>query len=193
MADAPPAPSHVVSVQERIESSDVGRVLISAGIVLLLVAMLALNLPSSQLRAWFTTVGRPVAQVTSLEQAWTVFAPDPRQIWLEASATIRYADGTESRWNGIDAGDPFLDQYRSHHWLKWMEWIAQDPFRSLWTPAATWIAREHALPGKRPVSVTLVRRYRPIARPGQPEQPAVTQEYFTRRITADDLAGRYRP
>ena len=177
------------TLQERFEASDIGRVLISAFLIVTLFAMLALNLPSSEIRRWVSYVGRPFAKVTSLEQAWTVFAPDPRNIRLLVSGRVTFADGTTTMWPGIDRGDPFFDQYRTHHWLKWAEWIGQDPFAGLWRSAAGWVAREYATPAHRPVRVTLIRRWRPIPPPGQPNPPWQTQEYYTLNVTATDLAG----
>ncbi len=144
-------------VQERVESSVAGRVLISLFIVVILAAVVVWNLPESELSRQGRYRLTPVISATGLDQTWAVFAPDPPRQEFELEALIAYADGTARTWH-VPTGDPVVGGYRDYRWLKWAEWITGGSHVVLWKPAAAWIARQEQLAGRRPVSVTLVRR-----------------------------------
>ena len=64
-------------MQERLESSAVGRAVISAFAVVTVVALALWNLPDSEIKRKALTVVRPYVTALGLEQNWGVFAPDP--------------------------------------------------------------------------------------------------------------------
>ena len=144
-------------MQERLEASIVGRVLISVLVVVVLAAVLVLNLPESELGRRGRYRLKPVINATGLDQTWAVFAPDPPRQELELEARIAYADGTESTWR-VPTGNPVLGAYRDYRWLKWAEWMTSGGHLALWTPAAAYIARHEQAAGRNPVSVTLLRQ-----------------------------------
>jgi hypothetical protein len=173
-------------VQERLESSVAGRILLSILIVVLLVAVVVWNLPDSDLgrRSQFRL--KPVVNAAGLDQTWAVFAPDPPRQEFELEARIAYVDGTERVWR-VPTGNPVLGAYRDYRWLKWAEWMTGGTQVQLMKPAAVWIAREERLAGRRPVSVTLLRQVSdlPIGREKGP--PRATELYVYR--VGDDDAG----
>lgn len=175
---------------ERIESSDLGRVAISALIVVALVAMLTANLPESVLKRRLSSVADPVIRGSGLVQVWGVFAPDPRRQSLDIEAQIRFADGTSSTWRD-PTGSPLLGDYWLVRWRKLIEWGVADQYRDiLWRPLATWIARQAATGARRPVQVVLIRRWRDLNPPGKTpsRSPWHQAVYFSLDVTADVLA-----
>ncbi|HEX2192769.1 MAG TPA: hypothetical protein VHH09_06205 [Acidimicrobiales bacterium] len=144
-------------MQERLESSVAGRVLISIFVLVVLTAVAAWNLPESDLGRRSRYRVKPMVYATGLDQTWAVFAPDPPRQEYRFEARIAYDDGTQRTWR-VPTGDPLVGGYRDYRWLKWAEWITGGSRVHLWKPAAAWIARQERRAGRRPVSVTLVRR-----------------------------------
>lgn len=153
-------------LQERFESSKLGRLLISAFLVPTLIFVAATNLPQSSLRHDVLKAGTPFLNATGLDQVWSVFAPDPRRVGLDLEAHIDYQDGTTSTWRWPHGGG-LVDQYWDYRWQKWLENVILDARADqLWRPAATYIARHGAKPGSPPTRVTLVRRWYRLYPPG---------------------------
>lgn len=168
-------------LQERVEATDVGRALISAFILVTLVVMLALNLPSSALKAKLLGVANPYLEAVGFNQLWGVFAPDPRRRVLFVEARISYADGTTSTWRP-PRGWPFPHSYRDVRWRKWVEVV---PLPGLLKPTAIWLARSHAKDGRLPVEVTVLQRRSRLLPPGKgPDRtPWETRELIRLPIT----------
>ena len=152
-------------MQERLESSAVGRAAISVFAVATVVALAFWNLPDSEIKRKALKVVRPYVTALGLEQNWGVFAPDPRRETVELFARVEYADGSE-RTLKVPRGDPFIGEYWDYRWRKWYEWARSDDYQHLWDPAARWFARVAADEGGTPVRVTLVRRWRQLLPPG---------------------------
>ena len=152
-------------MQERFESTAVGRAVISAFVLVTVVAVAIWNLPESEIKRKGFTVVRPYITALGLEQNWGVFAPDPRREALELIARVEYADGSE-RTIEVPRGDPFIGEYWDYRWRKWYEWARADQYQNLWDPAARWFASVAEEKGGTPVRVTLVRRWRDILPPG---------------------------
>lgn len=154
------------SLQQRLESSDSGRALISAFLIVTLLAIGATNMPDSKIRREVLRPGQTYLNATGLDQIWSVFAPDPRPTSVDMEARIRYADGRRGVWN-VPRGDDVFGSYWDYRWLKWMENVILDARRDqLWKPAAQFIAGRERARGRRPVQITLVRRWRDLKPPG---------------------------
>src|SRR5438094_1905989 len=82
------------TVQETVEKSVAGRVVLSAAFVIVLASLVVVNLPESQLHRDLVRPARAIAIGTTLEQSWGVYAPDPRRQVIELEARLRFADGT---------------------------------------------------------------------------------------------------
>ena len=166
--------------QERAEAGPAGRALVSGFLLVTLVALVALNLPESDLRTRLGSVARPYSQAFGIDQSWSLFAPNPRSAIVEARARVVFADGTAAEWAGVAPGGPVLDQYVTHRWQKWSEWVTQERYAVLWRPAAEWVARRYTQAGRRPVRVELVRCTRKIPAPGSEGDapPARSETYF---------------
>lgn len=162
------------SLQERFESSRAGRSLLSVALVLTLAAVAAWNLPSSALREAALPVVEPYVRTLGLDQNWNLFAPNPPRATFEVLARIDYADGSWGEWRSP----------RNDRWRKWLGAVRLDRHRSLREPTAAWIARNHDHGGRRPVTVTLVRRGRVLAPPGSSASTPTAQHvpFFTYRV-----------
>ncbi|HEY5197183.1 MAG TPA: hypothetical protein VIJ51_09175 [Solirubrobacteraceae bacterium] len=171
-------------LQPRIESSGVGRIAISAFVIVTLVAIVAINLPGSNLRVDLLRPGQPYLNALGLDQDWALFAPDPRRQAIGLRAVVRYDDGTSATWT-IPQDDPVIGTYRDYRWRKWMENVDMDANQSLWRPAALWAAREEARPDRREFDVTLVRLAANLLAPGTTpiRGPWQAQAFFNLRLT----------
>jgi hypothetical protein len=169
------------SLQERIESTRAGRWILSAAIVGLLAAVIAVNLPASRLREAALGPGAPVLRATGLDQNWEIFAPDPRSRAIALEARVTFADGTAAQWRPPEGG-PLVGAYWDYRWRKWLEQVLVHPAgRRLWKSAALFIARDAARNGRRPTSVTLTAIGRQLAPPGASgAAPPASRETFYR-------------
>jgi hypothetical protein len=165
-----PAPS----LQERLETSATGRWLLSVVLVLTLAAVAAWNLPPSALREVALPVVEPYVRTIGLDQRWNLFAPDPPRATFEVLARIDYADGSRGEWHPP----------RNDRWRKWLGAVRLDRNQRLWEPTAAWITGHHDHDGRRPVTVTLVRRGRVLPPPGSGvAQPALQEvPFFTYQV-----------
>lgn len=163
-------------VQQKLESSRVGRAAISVFIVVTIASVVVWNMPSSALKAEALAFTGPYVRAAGLNQNWGVFAPDPRRHTLQLLARVRYADGSEEVVS-IPRGGRLVGGYWDYRWRKWAEWTSTDDHSDLWQPAAEWFARRARTQGRSPVSVTLVRRWRDLLPPGTGPSAGEWQEY----------------
>jgi len=177
------------NLQERLEGDQVGRAVITGIIIFILATLLASNLPDSPLENWLAQLVEPVRNGVGLDQAWGVFAPDPRATVYGLEADIRYDDGSTSTWTW-HKGDPFISEYRDYHWQKYAEQVRLDDNNDLWRPLAVWIARTHDSAKRHPTDVTLVRSWADLNPPGtHPSQnPWNHYEFFTLQVSPTVLA-----
>lgn len=157
-------PAQKPSVQERLESSTAGRVVISLFLLITVISLVVWNLPQSELKKQGLKPVRPYVNATGLDQNWGVFAPPPRQL-VVLEARIAYEDGVQRTWS-LPRGGPVLDAYWDYRWRKYTEWARNDNRRYLWEPTAAWIARHERAQGRRPVTVVLSRRVTQLRPPG---------------------------
>lgn len=169
-----PSQEPTLSLQERLESSRAGRSLLSVLLVLTLAAVAAWNLPSSALRQAALPVVEPYVRTLGLDQTWNLFAPDPPRATFEVLARIDYADGSWGEWRPP----------RNDRWRKWLAAIRLDQNMALWEPTAAWIAGNHDSGGRRPVTVTLVRRGQVLPPPGSGAVTPAPQDvpFFTYEV-----------
>jgi hypothetical protein len=152
-------------MQERLEATRWGRILISAFLILILFSVIAANLYPSDLKHQFFRVAKPVIYVTGLDQGWDVFSPNVRQESIELHAQIRYEDGTIGTWT-IPHGGALFGAYWDYRWRKWAELLTLGFGQKELEPASRWIVRHHADKGRRPVAIQLIERYSELAYPG---------------------------
>jgi hypothetical protein len=172
-------------VQQRLESSAAGRIAISVFLVATLLSVVFWNLPDSELRRKSLPAVRQYILLTSLEQNWGVFAPNPRRETIDLVARVEYADGTEETLR-VPRGDAFVGGYWDYRWWKWAEHVVSNEDSHLWHPAAVWFARRASDDGRRPVRVRLVRRWYALLPPGSgPDRGEWNEsEYYTLRLTS---------
>ncbi len=139
--------------------------MLSALIVVTLIAIVVSNLPSSELRAQLLRPAQPYLNATGLDQNWAVFAPDPRRVVIDVSALVKFDDGRTANWRFPHEGS-LIGAYRDYRWRKWEEYLISPSNARLWKPAALWAASQEARPGHRVARVTLLERYALLAPPG---------------------------
>lgn len=163
------------SLQERVETSLVGRRALSVVLIAVLAVIGAWNLPPSRLREALEPVVAPVVGVVGLDQRWNLFAPNPPQRTYEVVARITYADGTLALW----------EPPNNDRWRKWLGAARTSSNRVLWEPTAAWIAGHHEGAERGPVRVELIRRWRDLPPPGVGVQfPWQEEIYFTYDVPA---------
>ena len=164
-------------MQERLESSRGGQILITVFLLVTLAAIVMTNANESKLRGDFVRVGQPYLNALGLDQAWNVFAPDPRREVIDFEARIRYADGSESKWK-MPSGNPVIGVYWDYRWRKYMESAIANAERDrLWKPLAAYVAGQVSDGKRRPAEVTLVRRFYAMTPPGERRTPKKWTEY----------------
>jgi hypothetical protein len=172
-------------MQERLESKDVGRALISGFLLVTLVVVVALNLPASELTRRLMPLANSYRSITGLDQGWGVFAPNPRRQILEWYARVEFSDGSVDVWRPPD--DPPMGSFGVHRWRKLMELYLMGYVRKgSRESAARYVARQVATEGREPSRVTFVRRVYPLAPPGWRGAPAAWQEraYYVRSLAS---------
>jgi hypothetical protein len=162
------------STQHKIESSAVGRAVISLLVIGIVLLVLVVNFPDSEIKSTLMDKGAAaVLRATGLDQNWGVFS-DVRRLSVYVEGHVDYADGTNSviempHGPGISA----LADYR---WHKYSEQLRLDDDSRLWKPYATLLAARARAEGRKPVRVTLVRRFADTLPPG----PGPEREDWTR-------------
>lgn len=162
-----------LQLQERLEHSRGGRVLITAFIVVTLACVLVSNLPEGRAQQRAYDVAQPFLNLSGLDQRWRIFAPNPRSEVLYLEARVVRADGSVSIWRTPTSG-PLIGGYRDSHWRKFVEHAVlrdddtfDDGWPYLWRTIALYAARQEAGHGARPVQVTLIRRSAQEIPPGK--------------------------
>lgn len=164
-------------LSERFERSSVGQLVISIGIVLVLLAEVGTHLPSSALERSIGPTANQVVRLLASEQAWGVFAPNPRTTSLEVEGRVTFEDGSTAVWT-IPEGPNIGANLRFYRWRKWLERVRSDGYRSIWRPTAEWIATLYDDEPSPVVRVELVRRFHENALEGQ-QPPWQEFTYFT--------------
>jgi len=159
----------LASLQERLESSRLGRLAISVFVAATVAAIAIVNLPDSKVQRSLLSIDGPYVNALGLDQNWGVFAPDGRESVIVLDARVRYTDGSTAAWR-LPEGDPFVTAYWDYRWRKWAENLitAGNDGAAIWRPAAIWIARQETRPGKSPAQVTLAARLYDLLAPGDP-------------------------
>jgi hypothetical protein len=179
-------------VQEHLESTNAGRAAISVFVAITILSLVLWNLPDSELKSASDPAVRPLILVAGLNQNWGVFAPDPRRQTLDFVARVGYADGNEQTLD-YPRGGRAIGSYWDYRWRKWYEAVRTDRHDELWQPAAAWFAQRERAAGRRPVTVTLVRRWYDLFPPGKGPEHGPWQEsaFYTYEVPppAGEAAG----
>jgi hypothetical protein len=153
------------SLQERLESSETGRAVITAFILVTLFAVLSQNQPRSAFQDATAEVSQPYADLFGVTQAWSVFAPNPPRRSYKVQYRISYPDG-RVELSSPPTVDGFLANYHVYRWRKWFE-IARRSQRGQWRQTAAWLARDEQAAGRRPRRVEIVVLSREVPPPGE--------------------------
>jgi hypothetical protein len=170
------------SLQRSLESSDIGRALISAFILVTLAGVLITNLSDSKLKRDLDRRSGSYLASVGLDQGWGMFAPDTRPYAVHMYARVRFDDGQTRNWDPPRNGD-LVGAYRDYHWQKWMEIVVHSS--RLWRQAALYAAKHTDGEGAQPVDVTLVHRVRANFPPGSERSTGVwrAKPFYKLRLT----------
>lgn len=177
------------SVQKRIESTGVGRVVLSLVIAFTLLAVLVTNLPESELRRKLSNTTQPYLNAIGLDQNWGVFAPDPRREVLGLKGKLFYANGPPETWRPPVRGD-LIGEYSDYRWQKFMENVLAEGGAGMLTRStAGWVAREGRERSEPPVQITLTKESGFLPPPGPlADDPVVlTDSVLLNRGVSDKL------
>ncbi len=121
------------------------------------------NLPEVGVMGDLRAATQPIRSATGLNQNWRVYSP-PRSLSAYVEARVDYSDGTSSLTSipgrrGIGA---FID----YRWQKYEEAIRPDTGQPYWADYADYVADRARAEGRKPVRVTLIRRWAETLPPG---------------------------
>ena len=156
---------------------------ISALIVLVLLAEIGVHLPASAIEREVSPSANRVIRILAAEQAWGVFAPDPRGTSLELEGRVTFADGSTAVWRLPD-GAAIGENLRYYRWRKWLERVRSDSYTDIWDPTARWIASLYDDRESPVVRVELVRRFHENSVKG-PQPPWQEFTYYTLELEPD--------
>ncbi len=186
----PPEETEAPDWQSRFERSPFGRGILSVLILITLIAIVAINLPNSDLRRIIMKPGQPYLNALGLDQAWGVFAPDPRRSSIDVSGVVTYDDGRVAQWT-LPRNGALIGSYTDYRWGKWEEFLIQPGVgSSLWLPAAQWVASQEVRPGHAIKRVVLVERYRQLFAPGVTPSQGPTQRVVFYSLSLPGAAQR---
>lgn len=131
-------------------------------------------------------------QCTGLWQYWDMFAPDPLKRDIYMDAIVTYRSGDKHTYKYLRVADlPVFDRYFVERYRKYFERINENGLENLWVGTAFRIAQKaNTYPGNPPTQIELVRHWREVAAPGQP-QPTEYQSgvFFSFPVDERALAG----
>ena len=175
-----------LDLQQRFESSRVGRWLISAFLVATVGAIAVTHLPVWATPPRLASATQPYLNATGLDQRWDMFS-NPRTEILYLEARVEHADGRVTVWRP-PADDPFIGAYRDAHWRKFVEHAVPrgnvEGWPQLWEPLARYVASQTD-DGSAPVQVTLVKRSAFTLPPGSSapgRTPFHEEAYYTLKL-----------
>lgn len=166
-------------MQERLENTTFGRLLISVGLIVTLTAILVASLPESGIKTRLSSVAAPYLYATGLDQRWDLFAPNPAETAVHVESRIDYADGTSSFWRFPCRSG--LGAYLDYRGCTFAVYLSVEGKNSLWRPFAEYLANQARAEGHQPVRVTLLRyasKSLPPG-PGPDREPWHESELFT--------------
>jgi hypothetical protein len=159
----------------RIESSRLGKCVISLFVTAFIAIGVINNLPAGPIRESLAGQG-PVANALGLDATWTMFAPDPYRMKVWVYAQVLYSDGTIGRWS-MPSGDALVGAYRDVRWLKYQEELRKNSYSGIWKPTAEHVARQERRAGRQPVRITLVRQWYDLLPPGHGPDRGPTKSF----------------
>jgi hypothetical protein len=168
-------------LQQRIEESRVGEVVISGLLVVFLIVGLVVNLPDSPIRRAVQPAAEPLAVSTGLDQGWAMYANPSRRVDT-VDVHVTMADGQDRVWT-------FRDGERGVGW--WDRWImmslATVADSTLRPQLAHWVVRQVAAPGERPVAVAVVLRTETLTAPGDSDGDGSRRPTATKILYQESL------
>jgi hypothetical protein len=125
--------------------------------------------PPTRFQQVFVEPFRPYINMAAMWQSWSVFAPTPKTWNIYCSARIYYNDGTHSDWTfpRIDKLS-LTERMVNERYRKWIsEGVVDSKNAIIWPDCARWVLRNHALKGKTPTKVELIKHWAYIDPPAK--------------------------
>lgn len=170
------------TLQQRFESSPVGRVVISIGIVVFVVVGIVCNLPDSPIKRELLPVVEPIAVPAALDQSWAMYAnPSRRQDSVEVQ--VRFAGGQTRVWT-FEPGAGGVGWWDRWLLLRFAALLDSDFRRQL----AHWVVREVSQPNDKAVGVTMLLHTETLTAPGE-ESAETRRPVASKLLYQEDLVG----
>lgn len=115
---------------------------------------------------------------TGFWQHWSMFAPNPANVDIYPTATIHYADGTQSSVSYRMFDLPLHEKYIQERYRKYFEKIAPESERYTWPYFAQGVAVLSQAPGKRPTKVVLAKNSLRVEPPSKSQPTKYTRTEF---------------
>lgn len=180
------------SLQQRVEGTIGGRVAISVFIAVTLIAVGVINLPESSLRRSLSTKTQPYLNALGLDQAWGVFAPDPRRNSIRLEVRLTYTDGETQTWSA-PVRDDLVGTYSDYRWRKFEENLINEGSGEGGSAErlGRWVVRERRERSELPNSVAVVSASAQLPPPGpQAGDPQRYNEQVLLTFDPEQPAGR---
>ncbi|MGV0604400.1 hypothetical protein [Mycolicibacterium sp. XJ1904] len=170
------------TLQQRFESSRLGRVVISVAIVVFVFVGVVCNLPDSPIKRELLPVVEPIAVPAALDQSWAMYAnPSRRQDTVEVQ--VSFADGQTRVWT-FEPGASGVGWWDRWLLLRYAALLDADFRRQL----AHWAVRELSRPNDKAVGVTMLLRTETLTAPGE-ESAETRRPVASKVLYQEDLAG----
>ena len=153
-----------------------------------LVAVTLWQLPASALVERFQPYVRPYMTLTDFLQNWAMFAPNPSHAEIYLEARVTDAAGRTHSWDFPRMSRTPFGRYRRERFRKLVEVGHLDSTAIVWPALARYAARANdADPHDPPVFVELVRHFRFVPPPGQPDQGYHAYTFYRTPVRPGDL------
>ncbi|WP_406053532.1 hypothetical protein OG462_44485 [Streptomyces sp. NBC_01077] len=166
-------PRQLSCLQERIEASVFGRILISSLVVALLFPVLERWLPPGPVRTQAESVGAPIRNAGGVDQNWGMFSPNPPRHAEGIDVIVTLSNGREVTWN-VPHGDPLLSHLWTYRWQKLKESAVRHA--EIRPALALWVAEQAQRDGARATHVRIVLSSRSLPPPGSAVTPQESQQ-----------------
>lgn len=148
-----------------LEEHRVGRIALGVLLAFLCFTIVVWNLPESETRRTLVPQVEPLVQTLGLWQGWAMFSPNPAEQAARVRAEVTFADGGVVEWRPPRPG-PVTGVGRDERWRNWASKMRLEENHHLWHPAARFISKQVAEPGREIAQVSLFRMWTGTREPG---------------------------
>jgi hypothetical protein len=169
------------TAQQRFERTQIGEVVISAFVSVIVMVAVVWSSPDSALKRAAVPPLEPIALATGLDQAWYMFAPDPFRRLETVEVHVRTSLGDERVWTFPHGS--VIDQFSWYHWHKLKEESVKVP--DVRAGLTRWAAGQVAEPSEYPARAELILKTESFPAPGvvSPQSSTAFETLYTETLT----------